>query len=191
VQPRWLCGLPKRRVGGPTCPNDAVEPTLRQRYFSLFHKHWVCLCELRPRRIMVAGPFIAQRAVDHHKARRLSRRENLTRRGEANHELAPAGKQLLSNKDGEGRTDDPANNSDTAAAEVEGVEFGVITRPTSERLCRPSAPQLAPSRHRVENADWGHLRSSKPLLSAVPHAAELPGRTLTAWRCAYCRGWGE
>ena len=115
---------------------------------------------------MVASPFIPQGAVDHDEVRRLPRRNNLARRGEANHELASTGKQLLSNKDGEGRTNDPANNPDSVAAEVERVEFGVITRPTCERLCRPSAPQLAHQvAIRVQNADRGHLRSSKPLLS--------------------------
>jgi hypothetical protein len=113
---------------------------------------------------MVAGPFIAQGPVDHDEVRRRPRRENLTSRGEANHELAPAGEQLLSNKDGEGRTNDPANNG-----EVERVEFSVITRPTRERLCRPSAPQLAHQvAIRVQNADRGHLRSSAPGLESLP-----------------------
>ena len=112
---------------------------------------------------MVAGPLIAQRAVDHDEVGRLPRRENLTRRGEANHELAPAGKQLLSNKDGEGRTNDPANNSDTVAAEVERIEFGVIARPTCERLCRPGAPQRAHQvAIRVQNADRGTSEVASP-----------------------------
>ena len=92
---------------------------------------------------MVAGPLISQRAIDHDEVRRLPCRHNLTRRGEANHELAPAGKQFLSYKDCEGCTNDAANDPDPMAAEIERVEFGVITWPTCERLCRPSAPQLA------------------------------------------------
>jgi hypothetical protein len=65
---------------------------------------------------MVAGPFIAQGAVDHDEVRRLPRRDNLTCRGEANQKLASAGKKLLSYQHGEGRTNDPADNPDPVAA---------------------------------------------------------------------------
>ena len=89
---------------------------------------------------MVARPFIAQGAVDHDEVRWLPRRDNLTRRGEANQELAPAGKQFLSYEDGKGRANDPAYNPDPVAAEVERVEFRVIAGPTRERLCNPGLP---------------------------------------------------
>src|ERR1700681_432749 len=95
-----LGGFPKGRVRGPTRSHDAMEPALCQRQCSLLHKGWVCFRELRRRRIMVAGPFIAQRTVDHDKVGWLPRRDNLTSRGEANKEVAPAGKQLLSYKNG-------------------------------------------------------------------------------------------
>jgi hypothetical protein len=115
---------------------------------------------------MVAGPFIAQGAVDHDKVRRLPCRDNLTRRGEADQQVAPAGKQLLGYKDGEGCTNDPANNPDLLPAEVECVEFGVITGPTREWLCRPSLSQPAHQvAVRVQNANRGHLQSIEPLLS--------------------------
>src|ERR1700738_1990156 len=138
-----LCGLPKGRVGSPARPYDAVKPALCQRHCSLLHKGWVCLRELRRRRIMVAGPFIAQRAVDHHEVGRLPRRDNLTRRGQTNQQLASAGEQLFSYKDGEGCTNNPANNSGPVAAKVERVEFRVIAGPTREPLRRPSLSQLA------------------------------------------------
>jgi hypothetical protein len=93
-------------------------------------------------------------------------RDNLTRRGEANEQLAATGKQLFGYEDGEGCTNDPANNPDLLTAEVECVEFGVITGPAREWLCRPSQSQSA---HQVaigvENADRGHRQSVKFLLS--------------------------
>jgi hypothetical protein len=115
---------------------------------------------------MVTGPFIPQGAVYHDEVRGLSRRNNLTCRGEANEQLAPAGEQLLGYKNGEGCTNDPANNPYLLPAEVECVEFGVIAGPARERLCRPSLSQPA---HQiaigVKNADGGHRQSIKPLLS--------------------------
>lgn len=115
---------------------------------------------------MVTGPLIAQGAVDHDEVGGLSRRNNLTCRGEANEQLAPAGEQLLGYEDGEGCTNDPTNNPDLLRAEVECVEFGVITGPARKWLCRPSLSQPT---HQVavgvQNADGGHRQTIEPLLS--------------------------
>ena len=90
----------------------------------------------------------------------------MTRRGDAHHELASAGKQLLGNKDCERRANHAANNADDLAGELERVEFGMIARPRRERLCRSGLSQLP---HQVaigiQNADRRHLHSVQPLLS--------------------------
>jgi hypothetical protein len=73
-------------------------------------------------------------------------------------ELASAGKQFLSYKDGERCANRPAHNPNPMAIEVECVKFRVVTGPTGEWL-RHAA--LSPLAHqvaiRVQNADGGHL----------------------------------
>ena len=141
---------------------------------------------------MVAGPFIAQRAVNHDEVRRLPCRDNLTRRGEANQQLAPAGKQLLGDKNGEGRANGPAYDPDPVAAEVECVEFRVITGPT-QRIALPprSVATGAPSRRQGPECRPGAPPECRAPFVAVPRATELREQTLTAWTCSYCRGWVE
>lgn len=109
--------------------------------------------------------------------------EGLVARG-----VAPAGKQLLSYKDREGRPNNTANDPDLVPAKVERVEFRMIARPTCEPLCHPSLSQLAYQvTIRVQNADWGHLYSVKPVLSpCLTLGANTDGIDVCC-----CQGWAE
>src|SRR4051812_26650965 len=86
------------------------------------------------RRIVVAGSFIAQGAVDDDEIRRWSSWRDLAGGGQADQQLAAAAEQFLGDEDGERCTDGAADDADGLARKREDVEPCVVARPALEYL---------------------------------------------------------
>ena len=139
---------------------------------------------------MVAGPFVAQRALDDDEIGRRSGRDDLPGRGEAYQHPAAAREQLFRDQDGKGGTDRAADDPDGLIAEHEGIERGVIAGPALERLRHAGVAQPANDiAVGIENADSAAPRRLRAPFAAVPRAAAPAARTPKARRRACCREW--
>jgi hypothetical protein len=96
---------------------------------------------------------------------------------------APRRKQFFGDKDGEGRADRAANDPDSLAAELKGIQLGMVAGPLRKpgccsRLAQPSDQVSI----RIENADCWHCEVREALLP--PRFAQQRGR-----REHRSRGW--
>ena len=116
---------------------------------------------------MIARPFIAERAVDHDEVRRRLHRKNLTCGRHADEKLAPRGKELFRDQDGECRADGATDDAVLEPLVIKSVEIGVITRlsrmPTSPSCRKQVADDVAV---RIEDAQLRNGIDRKTLLSA-------------------------
>jgi len=114
-----------------------------------------------------ARALVAQRPVDQDEIGRRALRRDLTRRGDADQQIAAGGEHLLGHQHGEGGADGAADHADLVATEVEQPHLGVVADPS---LMPPCAALGAESTHDVavgvEQAELRHRDGRRTLLTA-------------------------
>lgn len=83
----------------------------------------------RRRKIVIARPFISERALDQHEKRRCSCGQNQPRGAHADQKLAARRKQFLGDQHGEGSSYCAADDAKVHCVVLAGVQLGVITSP--------------------------------------------------------------
>ena len=121
----------------------------------------------RRRQVMMAGPLVAQRAVDQHEIRRRPHWGDLTGRGYADQQPAAGDEQLLRHQHGERRAHGKAHDADRDPVMLRHIHFGVIAGPAVGRPRPPAGTQRAHDvAVRVECAHRRHRRFRQPALAA-------------------------
>ena len=112
---------------------------------------------------MVAGPLVAQGAVDDDKIGRRSGRHDLAGRGDAEQQTAAAREQFFRDQDRERSADRAADNADDLAGQIRIHRVGYGSRATLERL---RSAFLAQPPHDIavgiEDADRRHVDGGHP-----------------------------
>jgi hypothetical protein len=115
---------------------------------------------------MVAGPLIAQGAVDDDKVGRRSGWSDLPGRGQAHQQLAAAREQLFRDEDSERRAYRAADDTDGLVPERKRIEPRVVARPALEDLRLAGLPETAHDvAVRIENADRWDVGRFKAFLA--------------------------
>src|SRR5262245_57169739 len=126
---------------------------------------------------MVAGPLVAQRAVDEDEVGRWADRGDLAGRRDANEQSAAGREKLLRDQHGEWRADGAADDTDLAeAGEIEGKELGVIAGPSFvDASCAHPLEVTDDVAVRVQHADRGDGNERQlPLPARLPQQSFGP-----------------
>src|SRR6516162_2675258 len=102
------------------------------------------LSECGARQIVIARPFVADRAIDEDEIRRGSDWSNLASGRHADQQPATGCEKLLSDQHGKRRADDAIDDANFADADdIEGEKFGVIAGPSLMDAARAGPFEMA------------------------------------------------